>query len=130
MIFRKPQSAFGPLKAKLYRDMVDEIISKEEFAELNARFSKSREEVEKAYNDLQKKRKDVVTGRIRLQPWIDNLKKYKNLTELSREAVVSLLDRVIVIDSKTIKVVFLFDEEIQEYIDYAAEHEAEKGEQK
>jgi hypothetical protein len=72
----------------------------------------------------------VVTGRIRLQPWIDNLKKYKNLTELSREAVVSLLDRVIVIDSKTIKVVFLFDEEIQEYIDYAAEHEAEKGEQK
>lgn len=121
---------YGTLKAKLYRDMVDEIISKEEFAELNARFSKSREEVEKAYNDLQKKRKDVVTGRIRLQPWIDNLKKYKNLTELSREAVVSLLDRVIVIDSKTIKVVFLFDEEIQEYIDYAAEHEAEKGEQK
>ena len=75
------------------------------------------------------KKKQIMSGQIRLQPWVENLKKYRNITELSRSAVVALIDRVIVHKSNDIEVVFLFEDEMKsltKYIETAKTEEEEE----
>ena len=120
---------YGNLMAKLYKDMVDGVVSRVEYNDLHNRFDRSRKAVEETYNKLLEKKTLILSGQVHLQPWVENLKKYRNLTELSRSAVVALIDKVIVNDSKDIRVVFSFKDELQgmmKYIDtYTQAEEAE-----
>lgn len=52
---------YGTLKIKLYKDMVDGIITKEEFVELNKRFSKSSEELEIQFHNIEQRKEILPT---------------------------------------------------------------------
>ncbi len=112
---------YGVLKAKLYKDMVDGIVTKEEYKELNNRFSASRDDAEKIYSKVSEKRASISSGEIRFQPWIDELKKYRNIKKLSRAVVIALIDKVVIVNAKEIEVHFLFEDEINELIKYTEE---------
>lgn len=109
---------YGNLMAKLYKDMVDGVVSRVEYNDLHNRFDRSRKAVEETYNKLLEKKNLILSGQVHLQPWVESLKKYRNLTELSRSAVVALIDKVIVNDSKDIRVVFSFEDELQSMMKY------------
>ena len=119
---------YGSLKAKLYKDMVDGVVERADYLDLNERFEKSRKGVEESYNKLMDKKKQIMSGQLHLQPWVENLKKYKNITELSRSAVVALLDRVIVHKPNDIEVVFLFEDEMKSLAKYIETDKAEEEE--
>ena len=113
---------YGGLMAKLYKDMVDGVVSRAEYNDLHERFARSRSGVEDTYNKLLEKKRLILSGQVHLQPWIENLKKYRNLTELSRSAVVSLVDKVVIQDSQNINVVFAFEDELQNMLKYVDDH--------
>lgn len=71
---------YGMLKAKLYRDMVDGIVSKQDYIDLNASFEASRKDIEDNYHRVEYKRSEMLAGKIRFQPWIRNLREYASLT--------------------------------------------------
>lgn len=118
----------GSMKAKLYKDLVDGVLEKADYLDLNERFEKSRKDAESKYNKLLNKREQIMSGELYLQPWVENLKKYRNITELSRSAVVALLDRVIVHNSDDIEVVFLFEDEMKNFTECLEVNEMEAGE--
>lgn len=116
---------YGCLKAKLYKDWVDGVVSKSDYMDLNGRFEQSRKSVEDTYNKLNEKKKQILSGRIRLQPWVEQLKTFKNITYLNRATVVALLDRVVVYDSNHIEIRFQFEDEMNELVKYAKIQEIE-----
>ena len=109
---------YGRLKAKLYKDLVDGVVEKADYLDLNDRFEQSRKNEESAYNSLLEKKKQIESGEICLQPWVEKLKQYRDISELSRAAVVSLVDKVTVSDSKGLDIVFMFDDEMKDFMKY------------
>ena len=118
---------YGCLKAKLYKDWVDGVVSKSDYLDLNGRFERSRKSVEETYNKLNEKKKQILSGRIRFQPWVEQLKSFRNITELTRAAVVALLDKVVVYDSSHIEISFLFQDEMNELMKYTNVQVFENG---
>ncbi len=109
-------SYYGDLLEKLYRDMVDGLLDKKEYSDLKNRFSESRSQVEAAFAEASEKEKRMLSGEIRFPIWIENLSKYRTITELSRSIVISTLDRVVVNDSKDIEIHFQFEDQIAELV--------------
>lgn len=115
---------YGELKAKLYRDMVEGLIDRKEYEEINGRFDASRNKVEETLHTLEKKEQVLLNNQLKFQPWVENLKRYQNLTELSRSVVISTIDRIVVNDSKDVEVHFKFEDELNEIIQYVLAEEA------
>jgi len=46
-------------------------------------------------------------------PWIEHIKKHKNLPELNRQAVVSIIERIVVNSGKRIQIYFRYQEELE-----------------
>lgn len=120
---KKEIEHYGNLKSKLYSDMVDGLISKEEFKELNERFSKSRELVEESLEGVIERKNMILNDQIRFLPWVENLKKHRNITELTRSVVISTIDSVVIHDDKMIEIHFQFEEELNELLEVSMERE-------
>lgn len=114
---------YGDLKAKLYRDMVEGLIDRNQFNEINVRFDKSRSSVEKKLYGLEAKERLLLTNQLQFQPWVENLKKYRGITELSRSMVVSTIDCVIINSAKEVAVRFKFGDELNEIIRFTSEED-------
>lgn len=110
---------YGVLKAKLYKDMVDGVVSAKEYKDLHDRFDATLLSTEKSFYELEAKKEDIITGQVGFQPWIEEIKKYRNVQSVSREMVVALLDKVVVESTDKIQVHFLFDDEMEELIKYS-----------
>ena len=117
---------YGELKAKLYRDMVEGLIDRKQYEELNSRFDRSRSKVEESLRTVEQREQVLVNNQLRFQPWVENLKRYKDITELSRSAVISTIDRIVVKNGDDIEVHFKFEEELLELARYAEEKEDER----
>ena len=64
---------YNNLKVKVYRDYVDNTISKDDYLNLNSRFQEAKERYEKALSTLEEKQKRLLTGQVDLQTWIDEI---------------------------------------------------------
>ncbi len=98
------------LRNMLYEDLKDGIVSKEDYAELyegyNSRRKKAEEAVRKLRNEIQK----VVEAKADKYEWLRYFKEYQNISELSRMAVVELVDRVKVFDKNHVEIDFNFED--------------------
>lgn len=103
---------YRALKIQVYTDLQDEVISKEEFEEINRRFSEKLEAAEQKMQSLIETKQEALHNKPNLKPWIENFRKYRNVEELDRSIVVSLIDRIIVHDKDHITVIFHYQDEI------------------
>lgn len=98
------------LRDMLYEDLKDGVVSKEDYAELyegyNGRRKKAEEAVRKLRNEIQK----VMEAETDKYEWLRYFKEYQNISELSRMAVVELIDRVRVSDKDHIEIDFNFQD--------------------
>ena len=112
---------YGNLKSKLYSDMVGGLISKSEFTELNDRFTKSREQVEESLKGVIERKNMILNDQIKFLPWVENLKKYRKITELTRSVVISTIERIIIHDDKMVEIHFQFEDELKELLEISME---------
>lgn len=112
---------YGSLKSKLYHDMVDGLVSKAEFTELNNRFSKSREQVEELLKGITERKTMILNDQVKFLPWVENLKKYRDITELTRSIVVSTIESVVIHEDKMIEIHFQFEDELKELLEISLE---------
>lgn len=117
---------YGELKAKLYRDMVEGLIDRKQFNEINSRFDNSRSKVEESLRSVEQREQVLMNNQLRFQPWVENLVKYRDVTELSRSIVVSTMDRIVVNSADDVEVHFKFEEELSELTKYIEEKEEER----
>lgn len=122
---------YKDLKARLYQDMVDGIVSREEYHEYNQRFTKKMQKAEKAKQETEEKKEKLSAEEKRMHPWIEDFKKYKNIQSLDRKAVVTLIEQIIVYSKEQIEIQFKYSDEMQEMIEAVQiirERQERKGE--
>ena len=122
---------YKDLKARLYQDMVDGIVSREEYHEYNQRFTEKMQKAEKAKQETEEKKEKLSAEEKRMHPWIEDFKKYENIQSLDRKAVVTLIEQIIVYSKEQIEIQFKYSDEMQEMIEAVQiirERQERKGE--
>ena len=95
-------------KTKLYEDLQDGILDREEYARYKADFTKLHNEAEQALFRLNKEIEDIVGNRTDKHQWITHFKEYQNIDALSRAIVVKLVDRILISEGNKIEIQFKY----------------------
>ncbi|MCD8084080.1 MAG: recombinase family protein [Clostridiales bacterium] len=118
---------YQDLKAHLYQDMHDGTISREEFKDMNARFTKLRQSTKEKLSQLEEKRKTLLNRETSLQPWLEDFQKYGNITHLERKVLTALVDHITVYGKDSIEIHFCYEDEIKLFMKVAEEYESHSG---
>lgn len=114
---------YGDLGKKLYQDMLDEVITKEEYQELKNNFSQKLEAAQITKEELEKKIAEKISDESGTDKWVEELKKYQNIETIDRKTAVMLFDKIVVYATKEIEVHFKFKDEIHELLEYASQYD-------
>lgn len=116
---------YKDLKSNLYQDMIDGIITREEYRDIKQTFSQKIETAEESVRELERKKKRMLSNEMRTQKWVEEFKQCQNIKTLDRKVAVMLLNRIVVYSSDRIEIHFNNEDEIKELVEYALEHEDE-----
>lgn len=99
------------MKARLYENMVQGMITKEEFVSYKSRYTLMAEQLEAANHELQDKIRDVMENRSERNRWIQHFTRFSDLVELDRRAVVQLIQTITVFGKNSISIHFNYEDE-------------------
>lgn len=126
MLQRKEQerTSIAQCRLDLYPDWKGGILSKEEYLALKEKFDRQLEQADQAISNIR-----AEIGRYRAatdaeNPFIRYFLKYRNLTELTREAIVALIEMIYVHEGGTITIDFKYQDEYQRLLDLLEEQDA------
>ena len=102
------------LKNQAYTDMLDEIITREEYKDINHRFSERLDAAKVKKKELLENKHRLLKNQTHLKPWLQDFKKYRNIEKLERNIAVALIDRIIVHGKDEISIIFHYQDEMQE----------------
>ena len=113
---RQEVERYRTLKAKLYQDMCDDIITRDEFRDLNNNFSDKIHALEDAISSNEKRKEKIASINIDSVPWIKSLLEYKKIESLDNRIAVSVIDSVVVYDKDKIEINYTYAEEFKEIL--------------
>ncbi|MCF0124523.1 MAG: recombinase family protein [Clostridia bacterium] len=106
------------LKKDVYEDWKMGDISREEYIEYKSSYEKDIIKIEeniKCLEEEKEKYKEQVLGD---NIWIENLKEKRNITKLTRDIIVELIDCIYVHESGDITIKFKFEDEYERILEY------------
>ncbi|MCR4839462.1 MAG: recombinase family protein [Eubacterium sp.] len=115
-------------KKNLYEDFRDGILSREEYSMLRDQYQSQIKDIEKSMATVEADRNARLANGIGKQEWIEKIKKYEDTSELDRELLIFLIEKVDVVDSETIKVTYRFDKLLEEMEQIAEYYSTNLGE--
>ena len=98
-------------KLRLYEDLKDGILSREEYEMLRGQYSDRLSSKEEELRGFEEERKKALDNKTDQHQWIEEFKSHKGIGTLSRKDVVHMIERINVVSSKCIEVHFRFIEE-------------------
>jgi len=98
------------LLMSLYENLADGIIDKTEYMRLKQSFTQRAADAEKQMDALRERLTTIKTQATDLS-WMENFKRYRNLSALDRKAVVSLIDRIMVYEDNTVAITYRWQDE-------------------
>lgn len=101
---------YGRLKKSLYESMADGLVSKTEYLELKAVYESRLREAHAAAAKLKEEMEDLLKNRSGNAAWMDRFRQHRNITELTRHAAVTLIDRIEVYEGSRIKIRFQYQD--------------------
>lgn len=94
------------LRMGIYEDLKDDIITKEEFLSLKDEFTARIQDAEKNIEQYEIDKNSILSGFHEQQGWLAQFRQYRNLTDISRNVVVNLIERINIFEGQEIEVVF------------------------
>jgi ssDNA-binding Zn-finger/Zn-ribbon topoisomerase 1 len=114
---------YKDLRAKLYQDRLDGIVGNEEYRDIDDRFTEKINAAKEAVAENERKRERLLSRDSNLRPWMEEFKKYRNVEQLDRKMIATIIDRIVVLDKTQIEIHFRYENEIQEMFAWLAELE-------
>lgn len=111
---------YKDLKSKVYKDMTDGIVSRDEFKDINTRFTDKINSAKTTQEELIAKREKLLSRENNSRPWMETFREYRNVSELNRKMIASLIASIVVYDTDTVEIHFHYEDEIQEMLEMAA----------
>lgn len=109
---------YQDLKVNLYSDMADGVISREEYREFHAGYDRRIAERQRQLGKLREERDQAMENSSGNIEWIEQFKKYQHLTELDRECIVHLIEKILIYEGKRIEVCFRYRDELESTLQY------------
>lgn len=120
---------YKDLRNNLYQDMVDGIITREEYRDIKQTFTRKMERAEESFRELETKKRRLLSNEMRTQKWVEEFKNCRNIESLDRKVTVMLIERIVIYSSDRIEIHFNHADEMAELISYAfASKDAMQGE--
>ena len=122
------------LRLDLYEDFKESLLTKEEYLELKQIYGQRIQAAESAMDVLGQEVELLISNQGHLNEWMEEFKKFGHMESLSREAVVSLIDKILVYEKQKgerhprIEVKFKYAEEISEALELMSDSQAENKE--
>lgn len=109
----KEIDGYQNFRMKLYEAFTNDLISRDEYDFMRKKYTDMINTAESAVAKLQEERRTVLEEKTMDKTWIGQFAKFKNITELSREVVVTLIDRINIFEDKRIEIIFNFHDEFE-----------------
>ena len=109
---------YTTLKLSLYEDLKQALISKEEYFSFKSDYDERIDSVKVQINRLVGQRNAVENGLTDTQGWFAQFRKYENIDKLTRNTIVSLIERVEINDKKEIHVRFRHADQFAAALEY------------
>ena len=113
-IAQKEQTAeeLKEFKSSLYENYIKGILPKQDYRMLKEEYTTKLETIEKEISTLNEKlEKELWRDR---KEWIEHFKKFSNITELDRNAVIQLIQSIKIFEKKQIEITFRYQSEYEE----------------
>ena len=112
-ILRNEYNKFYGLKSGLLSDLKEGLIDKEEFDEFHSLYTKKCEELEQAISNQKVLIKQMFQNGVAAKVQLDKYRETKDLGELTRELLVTMVSKVYVHEGKELDIVFRFSDEME-----------------
>ena len=103
-------------KARLYESLITGTISKEEYTDYKARYTRIAENAKESIRVLKEKLADVLENRSERNRWISHFTQFSTMETLDRKAVVHMIQSIKVIGKKELEITFTYQDEYQKAI--------------
>ena len=119
---------YSNLKIRLYQDLCDDVVSREEYGEMNTRFAQKIKEAQDKIQEICEKKQEALKHDTLLPTWLEEF----NIKTLERRVVVELIDHIDVHSKTEIEIHFCFEDELhsitEKFMEYQAHHGNEVAE--
>ena len=103
-------------KARLYESLITGTISKEEYTDYKAKYTRIAENAKESIRVLKEKLADVLENRSERNRWISHFTQFSTMETLDRKAVVHMIQSIKVIGKKELEITFTYQDEYQKAI--------------
>ena len=114
------------LLRKLYESLADGILTRDEYHEMKATYTRRRAEAEEQAETMREELSQEMDAGADERAWAAQFRKHRNLTELDRCVVVTLIERVRIYREHRVEIVFRWQNEYQNAVDLLTRALAEK----
>lgn len=94
---------YSNLKIRLYQDLCDDVVSREEYGEMNTRFAQKIKEAQDKIQEIREKKQEALKHDTLLPTWLEEFKQYEHIKTLERRVVVELIDHIDVHSKQRLK---------------------------
>lgn len=108
---------YARLKIKLFESMNDGLIDKIEYSDMKRSYDEKLRQTQNALTKL-KAEYDSLWESTGTHEWIERFKKHRDIEQLNRSVVVSLIDRIIVYEDNRVEVEFKYQHNYERALDY------------
>ena len=122
---RKEVERYGELKVKLYQDMCDSVITKDEFKQLNDVFTDKIDALEESISANNAKIQKLNLFDVKKIPWVKSIMESKNLDDLDNRVVTSMVDSIMVFDKDKIEIRYTYGECFDDIVSFLKDLEVE-----
>ena len=111
------------LRASLYEDLKDGIISKEDYETLKVGMNERIANAKKAIAELNKSKINIEAGISEHQCWLEQFARFKNVNLITREVIVSLVEKIYIYEENEVEVVFNYRDEFKDIVSFLEKHQ-------
>lgn len=101
------------LLQSLYENLADGIIDRDDYKDLKAKYTRRRKEAEEQADGIREEMSQELAGSSENRAWMEQFRKYQNITELDRHAVVTLIERIMLYKEHRVEIVYRWENEYQ-----------------
>ena len=112
------------LKSTLYEDMKDGLVSKEDYVDIKTSYDERIKSAEDALVQLQREIEELKLDSSGKLPWMEDFLSNSNITKLSRNVVVKLVEKIIIHEDKRIEVKLFYSDKINMFLEDLKEFDA------
>lgn len=109
---------FSRIKMELYEDLKSGLITKDEYHSFKEDYDARIENIKLQVSNLISRRNAIQGGLTSAQGWFAQFRKYENIDKLTRNTIVSLIERVEINDNKDIHVKFRHADQFAAALEY------------